>query len=63
MTWILVGVLAIALLAGLFFACAVSTPRRPASDATYVTNAYIAAGAVTFSAVLAIVSVILVATA
>lgn len=63
MTWIVVAVLAIAVLAGLFFACAVSTPRRPASDATYVSNSYVAAGAVAFSAVLAIVSVVLVATA
>ncbi|BDH56056.1 hypothetical protein [Tsukamurella sp. PLM1] len=63
MIWIVAAVLLVAVLVGLFFACAVSTPRRPASDATYTTNAYIAAGAVTGSALLAVAGVILVATA
>ncbi|MET9328838.1 hypothetical protein [Tsukamurella sp. NPDC003166] len=63
MTWIAVVVLAVAVLGGLFAACAISTPRRPAGDATYTTNAYLAAGAVTGSALLAIVAVVLVATA
>ena len=62
MTWIAVVVLGIASLAGLGFACAVSTPRRPASDATYTTNALVAAGAVVGSALFAVIAAILVAT-
>ncbi|ADG79787.1 putative protein OS=Tsukamurella paurometabola (strain ATCC 8368 / DSM / CCUG 35730 /CIP 100753 / JCM 10117 / KCTC 9821 / NBRC 16120 / NCIMB 702349/ NCTC 13040) OX=521096 GN=Tpau_3200 PE=4 SV=1 [Tsukamurella paurometabola] len=61
MTWIAVVLLGIAALAGLGFACAISTPRRPASDATYTSNALIAAGAVTGSAVCAIVAAVLTA--
>lgn len=63
MTWIAVVVLAVAALAGVLAACVISTPRRPASDATYVANAFLAAGAVSGGAVCAIVAAVLAATA
>ncbi|WP_019200609.1 hypothetical protein [Tsukamurella sp. 1534] len=62
MTWIAVVVLGVVALAGLVFACQVSAPRRPASDATYTANALTAAGAVTVSAVCAVVATLLIAT-
>lgn len=61
MTWIAVVVLALAALAGVVAACVISTPRRPASDATYTTNALLAAGAVTGAAACAVLGAVLAA--
>jgi hypothetical protein len=61
MTWIAVVVLAVAALAGVAAACVISAPRRPASDATYTTNALLAAGAVSGAAVCAILGAVLAA--
>lgn len=61
MTWIVVVLLGIVILGGLGFACAISTPRRPASDATYTTNALVAAGATSLAAVSFLAAVVLIA--
>lgn len=58
MTWIVVVVLALGALAGVVAACVLSTPRRPASNAAYTTNALLAAGAVSAAAVCAILAAV-----
>lgn len=61
MTWVAVVVLAVVIVAALFAACLISTPRRPASDATYTANSYLAAGAVVAAALLAVLAAVLAA--